>query len=128
MECGKREAGGFEVALHADFELPRGGEPRGIDDGGSDFFTVGLGVWAARDVIGAGAVAALAIDALGERAGVEGLGAGIVVAGGNLRVGVVAEHALVGDRAVGENVVAIVAGAHGPVAAVLGIPAERRVR
>ncbi len=80
------------------------------------FSTDGFGRLRGGDVIGAGAVAALAIDAFGERAGVEGLGAGLVVAGGDLRVGVVAEHALVGDCAVGENVVAIVAGAqaHSP--------------
>ena len=84
-------------------------------------------VWR-RDVVAAGSVAALAIDAFGQARRIERLAARLVVAGGNLRVGVVAEHALVGDGARRQDVIAVVSGAHGPGAAVFGIPGRAGAR
>src|SRR6185437_13645234 len=59
----QRAAGGFEVALHADFELARGGEARGVYDLCAELIGGRVGELRGCDVIGTGAVAALTIDA-----------------------------------------------------------------
>ncbi len=73
----------------------------------------------------AGTVAPLAIDAFGERSGIYGLGKGLFMSGRDCGIGVVAEHAVVGDGAAEVVVIrTVVAGVHGPVAALLGVPGQ----
>ena len=69
------------------------------------------------DVFAAGAMTALAVDALREFAGENGIAAGRLVSGGNLRNAVMAEHALVGDEAPGPRMLGIGARRHVPVPA-----------
>src|SRR5439155_22108693 len=77
------------------------------------------------DVLIAGAVAALAIDAFGEGREVLCFGALLAIGGRDLRVGIVAGHALVGDGAGGARIIGtVVARIHGEGAAVFGVPAE----
>ena len=61
---GQGEAGGFKVALHADLVAAVGGEARGVDDGLAKRGGGGTGA-GEFDVVQAGAVAALAVDAVG---------------------------------------------------------------
>lgn len=102
-----------------------GGKAGRIDDGAADGFAGGVGGGGEVGVGCAGAVAALAVDAFGEGVEVYGFGEGLLAGGRDGRVSVVTEHAVVGDGAA-EAIVerAIVAGIHGEVAAILGVPAE----
>ena len=121
---GQGEAGGFEMALQADLFAALGGEAGGVDDGLAHGGGGGAGA-GEFDVAETGAVAALTVDAVGEGIEVDGFGEGLFVAGRNARVAVVAVHAVVGDRAAEAFVVgSVVAGIHGPVAALVGVPAE----
>ncbi len=59
---------------------------------------------------------------------IAGFGALFAIGVGDLRIGIVAGHALVGDGACGAGVIgAVVAGIHGEGAAVFGVPAEREL-
>ncbi len=121
------EAGGLQVALQADLHLTIAAQPRGIDDGGAHLVGGRSGGMRSAHMVAARTVAALAIDAFGESAGIERLTARFVVAGGNPRVGVVAEHALVSDGSRRQGIVAIAPGAHRPGAAVFRIPGEGKL-
>ena len=73
-------------------------------------------------------MAPLAIDALRQRSGISRLGPGFPLRCGNSRIGVVAGHALVVDRARGPLVIQpVVARIHRPVAALFRIPAQRQL-
>src|SRR3954468_6416541 len=73
------------------------------------------------------AVTPLAIDAFGKRACVSRFGERLLVTGGDLWIGVVAEHAIVRDGAAEAIVVrTVVTGIHRPVAALLRVPAQRQ--
>jgi hypothetical protein len=128
LNCvGKGETGGLEVALHADFELRGRSEAFRIEDGGADFFLLrALGIFERKiDVLRAGAMAAFAIDAFGQLRGEEWFHAGQILSWSDGRIGVVAEHAVVGDSAAGVGVGGVVkSGTHCPIAAVGGIPGD----
>src|ERR1043166_4721909 len=107
------------MTLHADFELTSRSEAFRVDD---------RGLAGGRDVRGAGAVAALAIDALGQRREIARLGALFTIRGRDLRIGVVAAHALVRDGTRGAGIIgAVVTGIRRPGSAVFGVPAERQL-
>ena len=73
------------------------------------------------------AMTPLAIDAFRKRPRINGFGERLLVSGRNSRIGVVAEHAIVGDRAAETVMVRpIVARVHRPVAALLGVPSQRQ--
>src|SRR5262252_9391319 len=73
-------------------------------------------------------VAPLAVDSFGQRTGESWLRLQLLMTGGNLRVRVVAEHALVIDLAAGIGLIGrVVPWVHAPVAALLGVPAERKL-
>jgi len=73
-------------------------------------------------------VASLTIDALGQGARESRLRLYLFVAGGNLWIRIVAEHALVIDLAAGVGLIGnVVPRVHGPVAALFGIPGERKL-
>src|ERR1700691_4756234 len=69
---------------------------------------------------------ALALDSLGQRQRVDRLGARIVMPGGDRGITVVAEHALVTDFSGGGRIAVVEARIQRPVAAVFGIPGERK--
>ena len=75
-DCGKRGAGGLQVALHAQVHAQFRAEAGGIDDAGANLLAGGAGGLDGAQVLGAGAVAALAIDAFGQIAGKDGLAIG----------------------------------------------------
>src|ERR1022692_4960911 len=66
------------------------------------------------DVAAARPMATLAIDAFRQPARIQGLAAGFVMPAGNLRVGVVAEHAFVGDGSDRQRKVPVMPRAHAP--------------
>src|SRR4051812_30378170 len=114
-------AGGTELLL------PIGVEALRIDDGIADGGSRG-----SRDgelcMLRSVAVATLAVNAFRQGGRIDGARERLLMPSGNLRVGVVAEHALVGDGPAEALVAgAIVARIHGPVAAVLRVPAERQL-
>jgi hypothetical protein len=77
------------------------------------------------DVLRAGAVTASAIDSFRQLAGIDGFGEGLLVGGGDARVSIVAEHAVIGDGAAKAFVVhAVVAGVQRQSSAVFGIDRE----
>ena len=116
------EAGGFEVALQADFHLPLAAQPLGIHDGRLDFggrpaLLHGLHMRLARPM------AALAIDPFGKFRGIDGIGANRAA-----WIAVVAEEAGVTHLAA-EVLVrgAVVARAHPERAAIFHIPTHRQL-
>src|SRR6202041_2469741 len=81
------------------------------------------------NVVLAGPVAALAIDALGKLAGIDGLIAEPGVARRDGFVTVVAEDAVVSDGALAIDMVGrVITGSHPPVAALFGIPGDRQLQ
>ena len=120
----KPAAGGFEMALQAQFEPPLGGEPRRIDNGGAHGGGRGS-VGGALHMCASGAVTALAIDALGNGAAQEQLARTGWDSGFDRGIGVVAEEALLIDLAAKVEVVAaVVAWIHRPESAVFGVPGD----
>ena len=117
---GQETDGGFQMALGADIHFAILGEAGGIDDGGADGGGLRIGLLDGAEVVATGAMAALAIDALGELSVEHGFDAGGRVGG----VGVVAEHTVGADFAPGGRVRCIEARVEGPGAAGLGIPGE----
>ncbi len=120
-------AGGFQMTLQAQLELPFGGQPRRVDNSGAH----GCGrssVGGAFHMGASGTVAALAIDALGYRTAKEQLARTGWRSGFDCGVGVVAEETFLVDLAAKVEVVAaIVAWIHGPVSAVFSVPGDRRL-
>ena len=85
-------------------------------------------VFATCDVAAAGSVTSLAIDPFRQRILVDRLGKRLVMAGRDLRIPVVAEHALVGDRAAEAIVIGtVVTRIHRPVASLFGVPGQRKL-
>ena len=123
----QRQAGGFQVALHAHFHLPLAGEAGGIHDGLADGLDARSGSLGDAHMVGTRSMAALAIDPFRQVSRVERLAAGFLVSRGNSRIRVVAEHALVGDGARRQHVIAVVPRPHRPHAAVLGVPGEGKL-
>jgi hypothetical protein len=71
------------------------------------------------------AVAALAIDTFGQISRIDWLREWLFVPGWNPRIGIMAEHAIVGDGPAEPFVIrTVVTGIHGPIAAVLEIPCQ----
>jgi hypothetical protein len=125
-EAGKRVLGGFEVALQADLIPAARGKPGWIGDGSAD---LGEGLLCACGfhVSVAGAVASLAVDAVGKFRWPACCVVIAVCSSGNLRVGVVAKHAAVGDLAAEAGVLGgVVGGAHLPMALLFRVPGERQ--
>src|SRR5262249_55675878 len=122
------EAGGFQMALHAELELPFRTEPGRVYNIRRSFPGGRLSRLHGLDMRPPGPMASLAIDALGKgaakgRCGATGVGAIL-----DRRVAVVAKHALEGDLPAEVLVVgAIVAGIHCPVTALFRIPADRKL-
>src|SRR5262249_1814967 len=92
---GKPSAGGFQMALHADFHPEFGTQARGIYDARADIFGGAAASLDDANVLAAGTVASLAVDPFGEVAAEDGIGAGGVVVRRNLRNPVMAEHAFI---------------------------------
>src|SRR5690349_11403401 len=100
----------FQMALHADFELPVAGEACGIYDSPTDRFRRCLAGAGGAHMCSAGAMAALAIN--GRRLA---------------RLRAMAKQAVFRNRAAEIFLIGtIVAGTHRPVAAVFGIPTYRQ--
>ena len=109
----QQTAGGFQMALQANLDLPVRTQPRRIDDRRPDLFGCGAGRARDGNVPRSGSMASLAIDALRKQAAIARLGPGLALRRGNARVGVMAEHALVVNRAGGALVIQpVVAGIH----------------
>src|SRR5690606_28143227 len=117
--AGLEDGDAFEVALLADGELERALEPGGVDDGRVRAVRLGA-CEAGLDVVGGGAVAALAGDA--ERQ----LGVVVLREGGVLGEAVVARHALERGGAAEAAVRGLVAGTHVPERA-LDVPCQRHL-
>src|SRR5258705_8915572 len=109
------------MALHAQFQLPLPAQPRGVDDGSLRRFPRLHGL----DMGAPGAMAALAIDAIGDRSAKNRRRSGSIGTLFNLGITVVAEHALIGDLAAKILLIgAVVTRIHGPVALFFGVPAD----
>src|SRR5580704_179762 len=91
------EAGGFEMALHAHLHPWTGSQAFGIEDRLACVLRRSARRLRRAHVIRPGAMAALAIDPFGQRACEDRFGAGLLVAGGDRRIGVMAEHTVVAD-------------------------------
>src|SRR5580658_2353529 len=102
---GNAAAGGFEVALHAHLHSPLGAQFRGIHDAGPA---------GASNMLGSGPMAALAIDSLGKIAQVHGVATRRLVRGWDIRIAVVAEHALIRDKSAGLRTACVRPGDHAP--------------
>src|SRR5579862_2545570 len=113
------------MALHAQIHLQVRAEPRGVHDARPNVFRLRARGPHHLKMIAARTVASLAIDALRQFAGEDGIAARSVMSGGNLRDRVVAAHALVGNEAAGLGMRQIETWTHGPIPALLRIPAER---
>src|SRR5262249_5960858 len=120
-------AGGLQVTLHAHLELPFRTQPRWIGDRRADGSGRRAGLPRRTDVVAARPVATLAIDSFGQAALIHRLTSRLVVPGGDLRVSVVAEHALVGDGPRRQGVIAVVSRTHRPGAPAFGIPGQGKL-
>src|SRR6185312_1119060 len=106
------------MALHAQVQLPLTAQPRRINDGSLWSFPCPhcLDMGAPR------AMAALAVDATGKRPAKYRSGSGSVSACFNLRITVVAEHALVGNLPAEVFLVGpVVTRIHCPIAVIRGV-------
>src|SRR5258708_6271611 len=94
----QRRTGRFQMALHPHLHLSLRREPRRIDDGLANFLARTPVLASQRDVLLSVAVASLTVDSFwnaGENRRRPGRG----VLRGNSRIGVMAKHAVVGNRA-----------------------------
>ena len=116
---GQFGAGGFEMALHADFELAIRGEARRVDDGVTN---IGRR-FALQDRLGMGdpgAVAPLAVDALRKVGGEYRSPFDVGIALGDDRIRIVAKHAAVGcGAAEAWMFVTVIAWTHAPMTSLL---------
>ena len=120
-------AGGFEVALLADLHLAVVAEVDWIEDLAANLLQRSPWGLCRFDVGCAWAMATLAINTLRHGAAVHRICGEVTMRGWrNLRVPVVAEHALIRNGAARHRVVVVETGIHAPVAAVFGIPGERK--
>ena len=116
------------MTLHANFHLAFVSEVGWIDDGTFHFgnrqaFLQSLYMGSAI------AVAALAIDPLRHIYWVDGFVAGQIFSLGQLRIGIVAGHAVEGHLTAKVLMVgSIIAGAHGKGAAIFGIPTDGKLQ
>src|SRR5260370_5001408 len=126
-QSGNRRTGRLKMTLHAEIHAQLRTEPGGIDDTGANLLAAGAGGLSGTNVIAAGAMAALAVDAGRKVAAKDGLAARSLVPGWNTRVSVMAKKAFIGNQPPGDRVRRIKPGAHRPVAALFRIPAEREL-
>ena len=123
--AGEGKAGGFQMAGHADLHLAIGTEPRGIHDRLAHQILRAIRPAGEFHMPLAGAVTPFAIDTAGERAGIHWFFPRLLIPDRYLRVGVVAEHTVIGNRLAKAHVIRPVeAGIHGPVTALFGVPAQ----
>src|SRR6185437_8938134 len=122
---GKQRARGLQVTLLANLHLTLVAEMRGIENGCTNLLQRSLG-FCSFDVRCAGTVATLAIDTHRQRIVHRFSGEIAMRRWWNLRIRVVAEHALVGNYAASHWGSIVEAGIHGELAAPLRVPCHRQ--
>src|SRR6478672_3023898 len=113
----QRKTGGLEMADHAHFHLALRAEARRVDDRVAYVFPCGAGGARELRMPAAGTMASLAVDTFGQRSTrVDRFRKRLIVSRGDLRVPIVAEHAIVTDGTTEAVMVGpVVARVHRPV-------------